>query len=188
MTVRIAAPSIEHHRSALGIGESAPRLSWIVESAPSGWAQTAYEVEIDRGGSAETTAVDSRDQVLVAWPAAPLQSRERAAVRVRVAGEDGAWSEWSPPTIVEAGLLEPSDWSAQPVGAAWPEDRESDDRRPPLVRTDFEVRRRARLSPSLRDRARTLRGRAQRIARRRRRPVPRLDRVSASVCATTRTT
>ncbi len=139
MTVRIAAPSIEHHRSALGIGESTPRLSWIVESAPSGWAQTAYEVEIDRGGSAETTAVDSRDQVLVAWPAPPLQSRESAAVRVRVAGEDGVWSEWSPPTIVEAGLLEPSDWSAQPVGAAWAEDRESDDRRPPLVRTDFEV-------------------------------------------------
>ena len=31
----------------------------------------------------------------MAWPAAPLQSRERAAVRVRVAGEDGAWSERS---------------------------------------------------------------------------------------------
>ena len=139
MTVRIAAPSIEHHRSAIGIGESAPRLSWIVETAPAGWSQTAYEVEIDRGGSAETTAVDSRDQVLVAWPAPPLQSRESAAVRVRVRGEDRLWSEWSPTTIVEAGLLEPSDWSAQPVGAAWPEDRESDDRRPPLVRTDFEV-------------------------------------------------
>ena len=50
MTVRIAAPSIEHHRGALGIGESAPRLSWIIEDAPAGWAQPAYEVEIDRGG------------------------------------------------------------------------------------------------------------------------------------------
>ena len=139
MTVRIAAPSIEHHRSALGIGESAPRLSWIIQSAPSGWAQSAYEVEIARAGSEETFSVAGSDQVLVAWPDAPLRSRERARVRVRVAGADGTWSEWSPATTVEAGLLEPSDWSARPVGAAWKEDPDSDDRRPSLVRTDFEV-------------------------------------------------
>ncbi|HEX5730888.1 glycoside hydrolase family 78 protein [Microbacterium sp.] len=139
MTVRIAAPSIEHHRAAIGIGESSPRVSWIIESAPEGWTQAAYEISVERPSGAESVAVDSPEQVLVDWPTAPLHSRERAGVRVRVAGADGVWSEWSPFTAAEAGLLEPEDWTARPVGAAWPEDRESDDRRPSLVRTDFQV-------------------------------------------------
>ena len=139
MTVRIAAPSIEHHRAAIGIGESRPRLSWVIESAPSGWTQAAYEISVERAGGAESVMVDSTEQVLVDWPVAPLHSRERAGVRVRVAGVGGGRSEWSPATIVEAGLLEPEDWTARPVGAAWPEDRESDDRRPSIVRTDFHV-------------------------------------------------
>jgi alpha-L-rhamnosidase len=137
MTVRIAAPTIEHHRAALGIGEAAPRLSWIVTEAPAGWAQRAYEIEIVRGASTETRVAASADQLLVDWPVAPLQSREQAQVRVRVAGDDDAWSEWSPATTVEAGLLNPEDWTARPVGGAWAEDRESDDRRPSLVRREF---------------------------------------------------
>ena len=139
MTVRIAAPSVEHHRVPLGIGESAPRLSWIVEEAPAGWAQHAYELEIERDGVAETVLAASDDQILVEWPVAPLASRERAAIRVRLADDDGVWSGWSAATVVEAGLLDPTDWTAKPVGGAWDEDPESDDRRPSLVRREFHV-------------------------------------------------
>ena len=139
MTLRIAAPSIEHHRSPLGIGEASPRISWIVEEAPAGWAQRAYELEIRRGESTETAVAASDEQILVDWPVAPLGSRESATVRVRLAGEAGDWSDWSPATTLEAGLLSPEDWTARPVGAAWVEDRESDDRRPSLVRREFSV-------------------------------------------------
>ncbi|UFS58564.1 alpha-L-rhamnosidase [Subtercola endophyticus] len=45
-------------------------------------------------------------------------------------------SEWSAPGVVEAGLLQPSDWTALAVGPAWPEDPDAD-RRPPLVRREF---------------------------------------------------
>ncbi len=138
-TLRIAAPSIEHHRSPLGIGEASPRISWIVEEAPAGWAQHAYELEIRRGNSTETVVATSDQQILVDWPVEPLESRESATVRVRLAGEVGEWSDWSPATTVEAGLLRPDDWTARPVGAAWAEDRESDDRRPSLVRREFSV-------------------------------------------------
>ncbi|MBR7831763.1 glycoside hydrolase family 78 protein [Actinospica durhamensis] len=141
--------SFEHLRSGLGIGVSAPRLSWTLPGHP--LIQDAYELEISRGRDGETSCtgrVSGSEQRLVAWPGRPLASRERAGVRVRV-WTDGAPSpsEWSEPGVVEAGLLEPCDWVAAPVGAAWPEDAEGT-RRPSRVRRDFELTRpisRARL-------------------------------------------
>ena len=55
--------------------------------------------------------VQSREQVLVPWPSVPLASRERAAVRVRVASGK-RWTAWSEPVAVEAALLHPGDWTA----------------------------------------------------------------------------
>ncbi|MEU8818790.1 family 78 glycoside hydrolase catalytic domain [Actinoplanes sp. NPDC048796] len=112
----IAAPTdlrFDHHLSPVtGIGSATPRLSWQVPAAPDGYAQTRYEIEIERDGSAETFAVVSGDQILVPWPGAPLAARDRAKVRVR-AGDDASWSEWSAPSTVEAGLLSPGDWTAR---------------------------------------------------------------------------
>ncbi len=55
--------------------------------------------------------VDAQDQVLVPWPFAPLGSRQRGAVRVRVASA-GAWTDWSAAAAVEVALLGPADWTA----------------------------------------------------------------------------
>ncbi|MGW8482112.1 family 78 glycoside hydrolase catalytic domain [Microbacterium sp. NPDC055903] len=138
MSITLSAPSIEHHREPLGIGESRPRLSWKTQAAP-GWVQTGYEIEGVIGADGpERIRVDGADSVLVAWPFRALVSRERAVVRVRVIGTTGE-SEWSAPTVLEAGLLRPEDWRARPVGAGWDEGPASDDRRPPLVRRSFEV-------------------------------------------------
>lgn len=139
MTAITSAPRIERHRDPLGIGEPAPRLSWTTAAAPE-WVQVGYDVSIERDGATTEFAVESAEQILVPWPAAPLSSRERALVRVRVRGSDGSTGAWSEPTAVEAGLLVPADWQAVPVGAAWPEEPESDDRRPARVRRDFAVR------------------------------------------------
>ena len=131
MTITVTAPRFEHHRESLGIGETEPRLSWIVETAPRGWRQTRYEIE-RRGDS--PVSVESDESVLVRWPFEPLAARERAEVRVRVMGEDDIASEWSDWAAVEAGLLSASDWSALFVGpqdAAIPA---------PLVRGGFTVR------------------------------------------------
>ena len=115
----IAAPvdlRFEHRTDGgyvLGIGTSTPRLSWVVPSAPRSYEQAAYDVEVGRG-SGETAIfhVDGAEQVLVPWPTTPLRSRERATVRVRVFGGD-TWSDWSAPATVEAGLLDPEDWTAR---------------------------------------------------------------------------
>jgi alpha-L-rhamnosidase len=116
---RAAAPSpprFEHRTDGgpvLGIGTASPRLSWSVPAADPGYEQTAYEIEITReegSAEAETVRVESPDQILVAWPGAPLASRQSARVRVRVRG--GSWSPWSDPAVVEAGLAA-GDWVAR---------------------------------------------------------------------------
>ncbi|PRY32469.1 alpha-L-rhamnosidase [Umezawaea tangerina] len=113
-----AAPTdlrFEHHPGpALGTGHARPRLSWCVPEAEEGFRQRAYEVELTRGtGAPRRFRVESADQVLVGWPGAPLVSRERVGVRVRV--RDDEWSPWSDPTWVEAGLLSATDWTARLV-------------------------------------------------------------------------
>ena len=134
----VAAPTAEHHREPLGIGEAAPRISWKT-LAPPDWTQQAYQIEITRTDTAYSTDwIDSADSVLVPWPERPLTSRERAAVRVRVRGTKGRSSDWSAPIHVETGLLEPADWTARAVSPDWTEPRDAE-RRPPLLRKEFSL-------------------------------------------------
>ncbi|GAB2826011.1 glycoside hydrolase family 78 protein [Actinocorallia aurea] len=110
----VTPPAFEHHRAPLGIGESAPRLSWTVAGTPPGWRQRGYELQAGDGGVFHATdLIESADSVLVAWPFAPLASRERRRVRVRVHGQDGTTTPWSDYSHVEAGLLEPGEWRAR---------------------------------------------------------------------------
>jgi alpha-L-rhamnosidase len=110
------APRFEHHDAGpvLGIGTPAPRISWTVPAADPDYVQRSYRIEVRVGDrEPEVITVESADQVLVDWPVAPLRSRERAAVRVAV--NDGEWSE---PGIVETGLLDTGDWTARFVSPA----------------------------------------------------------------------
>jgi alpha-L-rhamnosidase len=131
------APTVEHHREPFGIGERAPRLSWKT-TAPSNWRQVAYEIEFRNADETVSSGrVGSADSVLVRWPFAKLGSRDSGTLRIRVWGDPDEPSVWSEATMIETGLLDPSDWIARPVGPTWNEDPDSDERRPPLVRRAF---------------------------------------------------
>jgi alpha-L-rhamnosidase len=112
----VSAPRVEYG-VAFGFGVECPRLSWKV-SAPSGWAPDRYEVTLWREGEPPQSVVrESSDQIFQDWPFAPLRSRERFEVSVRV-GHQGEWSPASERTIAETGLLEEKDWTATFVAPA----------------------------------------------------------------------
>jgi alpha-L-rhamnosidase len=141
--VTVTSVAFEHRRETLGIGRAEPRLSWVVDTQRPNWDQAGYEIEAlaaDGSRQGATGRIQSDQSVLVPWPFAPLQPRERRAVRVRVHGTDGATSDWSAPYPVEAGLLDPGAWSARFVSPGWDEDT-SRAQPGPLLRREFEVRR-----------------------------------------------
>jgi alpha-L-rhamnosidase len=94
------------HRDGIGTGERSPRLSWRLPAGAT--RQDAAELALDDG---TTVRVAGEECVLVPWPGPPLVSGERREVRVRVWTDLGE-SDWSAPLVVEAGLLDPADWSA----------------------------------------------------------------------------
>ncbi len=138
--VSVADVRFEHLREPFGIGTPEPRLSWEIATEIAGWRQAAYAIEArspDGSLRGETGRVESDQSVLLPWPFAPLRSRERVLVRVRVWGSDGQESPWSEPRAVEAGLLSPDDWSARFVTPDWDEDAPGPC---PLLRREFDVR------------------------------------------------
>lgn len=107
----VSAPQIEYG-IALGTGEATPRLSWKIDSTENDWSPDRYEVTLWREDAAPEIAINySVGQVFEEWPFAPLVSRERYEVAVRV-GSGKHWSEQSARAAAEVGLLSRSDWVA----------------------------------------------------------------------------
>lgn len=143
--VQVTPVTFEHHRDALGIGQSAPRLSWKSTGDEKNWTQSSYELKITIHGAhaeaekSETFKVDSCESVLVPWPCSPLKSRESATVQVRVTGANNSEPpEWSVPSTVEIGLLEIDDWKSHVIAAPRTLSA-SNSLRPALFRKDFHL-------------------------------------------------
>jgi alpha-L-rhamnosidase len=141
----VQPPTVEHVRDTLGIGWREPRLSWITRTAAAGWRQGSYELELVDAAGQRLSAVarESDESVLVAWPFAALEARERVGVRVRVAERNAdsvqpSWSAWSDLTWVETGLLDARNWTARFISPDWDEDASKDNPCAVLRRT-FEL-------------------------------------------------
>ena len=106
----------------LGIGEPAPRLSWIGESARRAEVQSAYQILVaaapetlakDQGDLWDSGKVATADSAHVAYAGKPLASRVACFWKVRVWDRDGNPSAWSEPARWTMGLLTPQDWQAR---------------------------------------------------------------------------
>ena len=93
----------EYATEPLGLGETAPRLSWELSEG----TQVAYRVQADNGW--DTGRIDG-GSVAVVYDGPPLASRQRVAWTATVWTAEG---EASASSWFEMGLLRPEDWTAK---------------------------------------------------------------------------
>lgn len=114
--VRVGTLVAERRQDTPFVATARPRLSWIVDTAPAGWRQTAAQIRLDGGEVAE---IEGAENVLVAWPFAPLTDDRPHYVEVRVADGDGILSDWSKPRDVRLAAV--NRWAAPFIGLAAPQ-------------------------------------------------------------------
>lgn len=112
----------EYSHNPLGIDNSKPRLSWLLESAERAQVQTAYHVLVasdagrlaaNEGDMWDSGKIVSEDSNNVVYEGLPLQSGTRYYFKVRSWDKNDEPSAWSEPGWWEMGLLNPTDWQAE---------------------------------------------------------------------------
>ena len=117
----------EYQRDPQAVDELSPRLSWVnIQTGPAhGNDQTAWQIQVATEPSFEApviwdsgkTAGASKPFENYAGPA--LQSATRYWWRVRVWDSNDKVSRWSVPAQWVCGYMDPSEWTAQWIGAPW---------------------------------------------------------------------
>jgi alpha-L-rhamnosidase len=110
----------EHRKNPVGIGETQPRFSWIIEGTGRGVMQTAYSLQVSTdpkfSGSKmtwETGKVNSELSVFITFAGQQLKSSEKYYWRVKVWDNKKRESKWSETAFFETGLLSKNDWKAK---------------------------------------------------------------------------
>jgi len=131
--VRTSHLRCDYLTEPLGLDDLHPRLSWQMESARPGAAQTAYQIAVasspemlrrnhpdmwDSGRVASGISVD------IPYAGAPLLPGKRNYWSTRVWDERGAAVTASQPSWWEMGLLTALDWKAKWISSDTAEDRE----------------------------------------------------------------
>ena len=116
----------EYHTDPAGIDETAPRLSWKLETSDPtrrGQSQSAYQIvaasspdTLDAADLWDSGKIASDATNQIVYAGKPVTSRQRVWWRVRAWDERGAASPWSAPARWSMGLLDAGDWSAKWVG------------------------------------------------------------------------
>ncbi len=120
-SIEVGDLTCEYFSNPMGIGTTAPRLSWILSSDVQDQVQTAYQILVASSPKSlnekkadrwNTGKVESDQSILVEYAGDVLKSKEICWWKVRVWDKDGKASAWSEPASFEIGLLSPDDWEA----------------------------------------------------------------------------
>jgi alpha-L-rhamnosidase len=129
----------EYHVNPLGIDQTKPRLSWLLQSdqpQARGQKQTAYRILVassrdelmrDQADLWDSQRVNSDETAQIEYQGKPLRSEQECWWKVQVFNGDGA-SSWSEPARWTMGLLDKSDWKAQWIGYDAPSEKEKLDK------------------------------------------------------------
>ena len=119
----------EYQSDPQAVDETSPRLSWvnIQEGRTHGNDQTAWQIQVASSREGLESGSDVWDSGKVSGPSAPfvnyagnlLKSATRYWWRVRVWDSKDKVSRWSPVAQWVSGYLDPSEWTAEWIGAPW---------------------------------------------------------------------
>ena len=115
----------ENLNEPLGIDNTSPHFSWVLNSKEQGAEQTAYQILVasDKKYLSEGKAdlwnsgkMESDKSNGILYQGSPLSSRSFSYWKVRVWDGEGNVSAWSEPACFGVGLLHPEDWTARYIG------------------------------------------------------------------------
>ncbi|EKJ73712.1 hypothetical protein FPSE_06106 [Fusarium pseudograminearum CS3096] len=143
MALTISRVSFEHYRTALGIAETEPRISWRFDGDVTNWEQSSYDIEVTRSVNDEpkSFSFNSSDSLYLPWPDTPLDEAELAHLRVRAHGlatSDQPSTPWSDWVSVETSLSKKGWENVKPI-ASTIKVNVSEPKRPVYFRKDFAV-------------------------------------------------
>ena len=134
------------------IDVKAPRLSWVntpVDRNAKGLGQSAYRIIVassladakkGEGDLWDSGVVESDQSYLVPFSGNALKSGQDCYWKVKVWDQDGQESSWSKISHWTMGIMDPSEWKAQWIGAPWHEEQaDRQDKPAPLFRKEFSL-------------------------------------------------
>lgn len=131
-SIKISTLQCEELDNPLGIDNTSPHFSWLLQSDKQNCKQTAYQVLVASSekllseGKADlwdSGKKESEESAWILYQGTPLTSKSFAYWKVRVWDEEGIATKWSEPVFFGVGLLNAEDWKAEYIGMDYEQER-----------------------------------------------------------------
>ncbi|MDR0791744.1 MAG: glycoside hydrolase family 78 protein [Chitinophagaceae bacterium] len=135
--LQVSSLLVDNKTNPVGVSETNPELTWIIQSNERNTVQTAYEIKVSASPKLNdllwsSGKVSSDQSVHVPYNGKPLASAKKYFWQVRVWDNHGKTSAWSAVNEWQMALLNKSDWQAK-----WIETADAASQSIPMFRKEF---------------------------------------------------